>query len=282
MHRLNDIKDLKLMANTVRQDLIRMLAEAGSGHTAGPLGMADMMTALYLHFLRIDPKNPKDPDRDILILSNGHICPLQYVCMAEAGFFPKKELMTLRKLGSRLQGHPHRKSLPGLETTSGPLGCGISQACGIALAHRYDKKKSRIFVMTSDGEHEEGNTWEGVMLAAKYDLDIIAIMDRNRIQIGGDTEKVMPLDPVKEKYKAFNWKVYETDGHDMKKIVSTLQKALKQKGPRMIIAHTVPGKDISWIEGDHTWHGKTPSKEEAEKMLEELEKVRFKIIADKR
>ncbi len=282
MHRLNSIKDLKLMANTVRQDVIRCVSEAGSGHTAGPLGMADVMTALYFHFLNIDPKRPKDPNRDVLIISNGHIVPVQYACFANMGIISKKELMSLRKMGSKLQGHPHRSSLKFLETTSGPLGCGISQACGFALADKQDKRKRRIYVVTSDGEHEEGNTWEGVMFAAKYDLNMTVIMDRNHIQIGGDTGKIMPLKSLKAKYKAFNWKVIEIDGHNMKQMVKALQMAQRVKGPKMIIAKTVPGKGVKSIEGDYKWHGKVPKPEEKEQFLDELEKERFRIIADKR
>ncbi len=276
------IKDLKLMANTVRRDLIEMLAEAGSGHTAGSLGMVDVFTALYFKFLNINSKKPSWKERDILVLSNGHICPVQYACLARRGFFPVKELKSLRKLGSRLQGHPHRTSLPGLETTSGPLGSGLSQACGIALADRMDGRKRDIYCITSDGEHEEGNTWEGVMFAAKYNLDITCVMDRNRIQIGGDTESVMPLKSLKAKYKAFNWKVIEIDGNDMSAVVDALQRVQKIKGSKIIIAHTMPGKDVASIEGNHHWHGKVPNADEKEKFLEELEKVRFKIIAGRR
>ena len=283
MHRLHSIKDLKLMANTVRKDLLRAVSEAGSGHTAGPLGMADIFTALYFHFLNIDIKKPNDKNRDILVLSSGHICPVLYSCLKNIGVISDKQLLSLRKFGSKLQGHPHRGTIPFLETTSGPLGSGISQACGMALARRQDNIKGDIYVMTSDGEHEEGNTWEAVMLAKKYNLNITCIMDRNRIQIGGDTEKVMPLDSLKAKYKAFNWSVIEIDGNNMKQVINALKIAKRYtKGPKMIIANTVPGKDVKSIEGDYKWHGKAPNKEEKKQFLEELEKVRFKIIADKK
>lgn len=266
------IKDLDLKANKVRQLIIEMLVEAGSGHSAGPLGMADIFTAFYFHILNHDPKNPNLPDRDRLVLSNGHICPVQYATMALSGYFPIEELKTLRKINSRLQGHPHRTSLPGLETTSGPLGEGLSQAIGIALAGKLDKKSYYIYCLTSDGEHEEGNTWEAVMFAAKNKLNnLIQVIDRNYIQIDGNTENVMPLDPLKAKYESFNWNAIEIDGNNIKGFIEAIEKAkLEMDKPTIIIAKTVPGKGVSFIENDYLWHGKAPNKEEAAKALAEL------------
>src|SRR6202050_2174876 len=210
-------KALEEKANVIREDIIQMLEQAGSGHSAGPLGLADIFTALYFVVMKNDPKNPDWPERDILILSNGHCVPVRYATMAEAGYFDKQELMTLRKLGSRLQGHPERTKLPGMETTSGPLGCGLSQACGMSLAMRMDKIKDRwIYVVMGDGEQDEGNVWEAAMLAAKYKLNnVIAITDRNNIQIDGPTETVMPLEDLKKKWEAFGWHVLEIDGNDI-------------------------------------------------------------------
>jgi transketolase len=256
-----------------------MLVEAKSGHPGGPLGMADIFTAFYFHILNHNPKNPTWEDRDRLVLSNGHICPVQYATMAIAGYFPVDELKTLRKINSRLQGHPHRSSLPGLETTSGPLGEGLSEAIGIALAAKLDKKNYRIFCLTSDGEHEEGNIWEAVMFAGKNKLNnLIQVIDRNYIQIDGNTENIMPLDPLKAKYEAFNWNAIEIDGNDIKSFIETIEKAktLSDK-PTIIIAKTVPGKGVSFMENDYHWHGKPPNKEEAEKALTELRILRQQI-----
>lgn len=275
------LKDLKRKANKVRQLIIEMLVEAGSGHSAGPLGMADIFTAFYFYILNHDPKNPVLEDRDRLVLSNGHICPVQYATMALAGYFPLDELKTLRKINSRLQGHPHRTSLPGIETTSGPLGEGLSQAIGIALAGRIDKKLYYVYCLTSDGEHEEGNTWEAVMFAAKNKLNnLIQIIDRNYIQIDGNTENVMPLDPLKEKYESFNWNAIEVQGNDIKSFVEAIEKAkLETSKPTIIIAKTVPGFGVSFMENDYHWHGKPPNKEEAEKALAELKIEEEKLNA---
>jgi len=255
-----DVKHLEKRANEIRQDIILTLAEAGSGHSGGPLGMADIFTAFYFHILNHDPKNPDRKDRDRLVLSNGHICPVQYVTMAHAGYFPLTELMTLRKLGSRLQGHPHRGTLPGIETTSGPLGSGMSQAIGIALAARMDGAKYQTYCLTSDGEHNEGNTWEAIMFAGKEKLsNLTVVIDRNNIQIDGKTEAIMPLEPLRDKYEAFNWHVLEIDGHNMRAIVDAANeaKAIYEK-PTVIIAHTIPGKGVSYMEGDYRWHGTPP------------------------
>ena len=275
----NKLKDLELKANEARQLTIETLLTAGSGHSAGPLGMADIFTAFYFHILHHDPKNPEMPDRDRLILSNGHICPIRYVSMAQAGYFPIEELKTLRKINSRLQGHPHRTSLPGLETTSGPLGEGISQGIGIALAGKMDRKKYQVYVIASDGEHQEGNTWEAVMFAGKHKLNnLTLVIDRNNIQIDGFTEDVMPLEPLKAKYESFNWEVLEADGNNIQEFVNAVREARAvYEKPTVIIAHTIPGMGVSFMEKDFTWHGKTPDKEEAAKALNELRTLQGRI-----
>lgn len=266
------LQALEKKAREIRIDIIKMLVEAGSGHSAGPLGMADIFTALYFHILKLDPKKPDWEQRDRLVLSNGHICPVLYTTMAHAGFFPIEQLKTLRKLGSRLQGHPHRSALPGLETTSGPLGSGLSQACGMALSGKLNKASWRVICLTSDGEHDEGNTWEAVLFAGKYKIhNLTALMDRNNIQIDGFTENIMPLEPVRAKYEAFGWHVIEIDGHNMQQIIDAFNEAsaIFEK-PTMIIAHTVPGKGVSFMENRFEWHGKPPNKEEAEFALKQL------------
>jgi len=261
LQKLNDIRDLKLMANTIRQDIIIILTEAKSGHPGGSLGMADVFTALYFNILNVNPRKPDWEGRDYFVLSNGHICPVLYASMAHAGFFPTKELIKLRKFGSRLQGHPHKEALPGLETSSGPLGCGLSQAAGMAHGLKMDKKENHVFCVTSDGEHQEGNTWEGVLYAAKYKLDnLTVILDRNFIQIDGNTEDVMPLDSLKAKYQAFNWNVLEIHGNNMQEILDALNKSKESKGkPTMIIAKITPGKGVSFMENNYKWHGVTPN-----------------------
>lgn len=281
-------KELELKANQIRQLVIKMLIAAGSGHSAGPLDMADVFTCLFFGgILKYDPKNPDKLDRDRLVVSNGHICPVIYATMAEAGYFPMSELMTLRQFGSRLQGHPERTRLPGLETTSGPLGSGLSQATGMALGLKMDNNKhSRVFCITSDGEHDEGNTWEGIMLAGKYKLsNLTVILDRNNIQIDGNTENVMPLEPLAMKYQAFNWHVIEIDGHNMEEIISACNqaKAIFEK-PTVIIAHTIPGKGVDFIEYDFRWHGYDPhpetAKEDYKKALDELRTLRGQIRSE--
>ena len=277
------IERLETIANILREDIIRMLEKAGSGHSAGPLGLADIFTALYFEILKHDPKNPDWNERDILLLSNGHCAPVRYAAMAEAGYFDKKELMTLRKLGSRLQGHPERTKLPGLENTSGPLGSGLSQACGMSLAMRMDNTTHRwIFAVMGDGEQDEGNVWEAAMLAGKYKLsNIIAITDRNNIQSDGPTESVMPLEDLKEKWQAFGWHVIEIDGNDIEAVIdaANMAKAIVEK-PTMIIAHTVPGKGVDFMEYDFNWHGKPPDHEQAKKALHELRTLGGKIRSE--
>jgi transketolase len=274
------IEHLEIIANDIRQDIIRMLERAGSGHSAGPLGLADIFTALYFDILKHDPKKPDWPERDILVLSNGHCVPVRYATMAHAGYFERKELLTLRKLGSRLQGHPERTKLPGMETTSGPLGSGLSQACGMALALKMNSEhERRVYVVMSDGEQDEGNTWEAAMLAAKYKLNnITAITDRNNIQIDGPTETVMPLEDLKAKWEAFGWHVLEVNGNDIEAVIDacTMAKAIVDK-PIMIIAYTVPGKGVDFMEYDFNWHGKPPDHEQAKEALHELRTLGGKI-----
>lgn len=277
----NKLKDLELKAVEARELVIQTLVEAGSGHSAGPLGMADIFIAFYFHILNHDPKNPLWADRDRLVLSNGHICPIQYVTLAMAGYFPQEELKTLRKINSRLQGHPHRGALPGLETTSGPLGEGISQSIGMALAGKLDKKNYHVYCLTSDGEHQEGNTWEAIMSAAKFGLDnLTVVIDRNNIQIDGYTENVMPLEFLRAKYESFNWFVQEVDGHNIHAFVESINQArsVHQK-PSVIIAHTTPGKGVDFMENLPEWHGKPPNAEEANKALNELRTLQGKIEA---
>lgn len=277
------LKELELKADDIRQDIIKMLLAAGSGHTAGPLGLADIFTALYFDILKHDPKNPDWDERDILILSNGHCVPVRYATMAEAGYFPKEELATLRKLGSRLQGHPERVRLPGLESTSGPLGSGLSQAIGIALAHRMDKAKNRwVYVVMGDGEQDEGNVWEAAMLAGKEKLaNLVAITDRNNIQIDGPTEQVMPLEDFKAKWEAFGWHVIEINGNDIEAVIDAcaMAKAVENK-PTMIIAHTVPGKGVDFMEFDFTWHGHPPDAKQAKQALAELRTLQGQIRSE--
>lgn len=291
MNELNDdkLKELELKANQSRQLVMETLRDAGSGHSGGPLGMADIFAAFYFHILNHDPKNPDWPDRDRLILSNGHICPIRYVAMAMAGYFPVEELKTLRKIDSRIQGHPHRTSLPGLETTSGPLGEGLSQAIGIALAAKLDKKDYYTYVLTSDGEHQEGNIWEAAMFAGKMKLNkLIQVIDYNNMQIDGDVEDIMPLEPFKAKYEAFNWHAIDVDGNNIKEVVAAINEAHSVTDkPTILIAHTVPGKGVSYMENDYRWHGMPPDLkdvkgapikgEQTKKAIEELEAIRESI-----
>ena len=274
------MQDLQNKANEIRQDIIKMLLEAGSGHSAGPLGMADVFTSLYFgEVMSYDPKNPKWEERDRLILSNGHICPVLYATLAHAGFFPHDELMTLRKLGSRLQGHPERERLPGIETTSGPLGSGLAQASGYAYAAHMDSKKFRVFCVTSDAEHQEGNHWEAVAFAGKYNLsNLTALVDRNNIQISGFIEDVLPVEPLKAKYEAFNWAVLEVDGHNIEAIIDAINmsKAIHEN-PTVIICRTIPGKGVEFMENLPEWHGTSPNSEEAKKALHELRTLGGKI-----
>ncbi len=283
-----ETKKLEEKAEDIRETIIEMLVEAKSGHTAGPLGMADIFAAFYFHILKQDPKNPDWPERDRLILSNGHIVPVRYAAMAHAGYFPVKECMTLRKFGSRLQGHPERLRLPGLETTSGPLGEGLSQAAAMAYAFRMKIGRStsdfgqRVFCVMGDGEQDEGNVWEAVMWAGKQKLpNLTAVIDRNNIQIDGMTEDVMPLENLRAKYEAFNWHVLEVNGNDIAAFVAAVEEAdaIYEK-PVVIIAHTIPGKGVSEIEFDYHWHGKPPTKEEGKQFLKELRTMKGKVSGE--
>jgi transketolase len=277
------LKQLQKKAADIRIDIIKMLEEAGSGHTAGPLDLADVFTALYFEVLKHDPKNPDWDGRDMFVLSNGHTAPVHYATLAHAGYFPIKELMTLRKFGTRLQGHPERLRLPGVETTSGPLGSGLSQAAGMAKALAIDGVGHRwVYCVTSDGEMDEGNYWEGVMFAAKYDLhNLIVIVDRNNIQIDGPTEKVMPLEDLRAKWEAFGWHVQEIDGHNIESIIDacSMARAVVER-PSVIIAHTIPGKGVPFMEYDYHYHGMMHSDKEAKDALKALRTLKGKVSSE--
>ncbi len=276
------LKSLEEKAVVLRQEVIEMVSRAGSGHIAGPLGMADIFSALYFHVLKHNPKRPNWPERDRLILSNGHTCPIQYAALAHAGYFPKKELATLRQFGSRLQGHPHRGTLPGVETTSGPLGSGLSQACGVALAARLDGARHRVYCIMSDGEQQAGNTWEAAMFAARHRLsNVTAIVDRNNIQIDGMTENIMPIESLRAKYEAFNWHVLEIDGHNIEQFVDALHEARAiYERPTVVIAHTIPGKGVDFMEFDYHWHSKLFKPGEARTALAQLRTLEGKILSE--
>lgn len=277
------IKKLEETSCQLRQDVIGMLLEAKSGHSAGPLGMADIFAVLYFtDAIKHDPKNPELPARDRIVLSNGHICPIQYAAMARVGYFHVEELKTLRKFGTRLQGHPHREKLPGLEISSGPLGSGLSQAAGMALAFKMDKTKQHVICLMGDGELDCGQIWEAAMWAGKNKMDnLTAIIDRNNIQIDGFTEDVMPLEPLKEKFESFGWSVLEIDGNNVEDVYNAIYeaKAIFEK-PVCIIAHTIPGKGVDFMEFDFNWHGKPPAPEEGKKALEELRTLQGKIKSE--
>lgn len=275
------VKELRHKAYVLREDIIRMLEHAGSGHSAGPLGLAEIFAALYFDIMKLDPKNPDWDERDFFFLSNGHCVPIQYAAMAEAGFFPKEELMTLRRLGSRLQGHPERTKLPGLENTSGPLGSGLSQAAGVAYTLQYiDKQPHRwVYAVTGDGELDEGNIWEAAMFAGKNKLSqLVVFVDRNNIQIDGTTEQVMPLEDLHGKWESFGWHVQEIDGHNIESVIdaASMARAITNK-PSVIISHTIPGKGVDFMEYDYHWHGAPPNSEQAKEALHKLRTLDGKI-----
>lgn len=278
------LMQMEEMANTIRQDIIRMLEHAGSGHSAGPLGMADVLTALYFSILKHDPSNPDWDGRDRFLLSNGHTNPVLYATMARAGYFPVDELMTLRRFGSRLQGHPERAKLPGVETTSGPLGEGLSQGAGMAYVMKYidERPNQWVYVMMGDGELDEGNVWEAAMFAAKYKLsNLIAFIDRNNIQIDGSTEDVMPLEDLRGKWESFGWHVQEVDGNNIESIIdaAAMARAITNQ-PSVIIAHTIPGKGVDFMEYDYHWHGMPPNSEQAREALKKLRTLDGKIRSE--
>lgn len=274
------IEELYQISSDIRQSVIKMLEHAGSGHSAGSLGMADVFTALYFYILKHDPHKSNWLNRDRVILSNGHICPVWYATLAQAGYFDKKELFTFRQINSRLQGHPHYHSIPGVENTSGSLGQGLSQAIGVALALKMEGKPNQVYALLSDGEHQEGQTWESYLFASAQNLtNLTVLIDRNNIQIGGMTEDVMPLEKLKEKIESFNWHVIEIDGHNFEQIISACHQAQSdQVRPTAIICHTIPGKGVDFMEGRFDWHGKSPDKEQAKIALKQIRTLNHKII----
>ena len=272
-----DIKEVKNIAIDIRRSIITMLNKAGSGHTAGPLGMTDIFATLYFKVLKHNPANPNWEQRDRVILSNGHICPVLYATMAHSGYFPVDELLTLRRFGSRLQGHPHREHLNMLETSSGPLGSGLSQAIGMALADNITmgitKYKRYFYCFMGDGEMNEGQVWESLLLLNKYKLhNIIIIIDRNRIQIDGKTEDILPLEPFRDKLSAFNFNIQDIDGNNISEIYSAFITAkTNTNNANIIIANTIPGKGWKKIQGDYHWHGKAPDDKEKDDALKDLQ-----------
>jgi transketolase len=266
------IEELEKKAQGLRCDVVKMCHCAGSGHPGGSLSAADIVTALYFHFMRIDPKNPKWEDRDRFVMSKGHACPVQYAALARKGFFPEEVLWTLRQFESPLQGHPDMKSTRGLDMTSGSLGNGLSIGIGMALGGRISKKGFRVYVMLGDGELQEGLVWEGAMAASHFQLDnLTAIVDYNKLQIDGENVEVMGLEPLVGKWQQFGWQVIEIDGHNMAEIVKAIEQAQSTMGrPTVIIAHTVKGKGVSYMECAVEWHGRAPTQEELGKALSEL------------
>lgn len=269
---MNSFSDLEKIAKKVRILALESIAAAGSGHPAGSLSSADILVALYFKVMKHDPKNPDWEDRDRFVLSNGHICPALYAVLALRGYFPESELLSLRKIGSRLQGHPQKGKLPGIETTSGPLGSGLAQSVGIALGGRLDGKNFRVYCLTSDGEHNSGNHWEAVMVASKYKLsNLVVIVDKNGIQLSGKTDEIMPFGELEEKYRSFGFSVFSVNGHNLSQVIETFERAKEEKEkPVAIIAETLAGRGVSFMEGKWQWHGKAPTEEELRKASEEL------------
>lgn len=266
------IPDLENMAKQLRRHVITMIATAGSGHPGGSLSAADIVTALYFKVMHHDPENPQWPERDRFVLSKGHAAPILYAALAECGYFPVEELSTLRKLGSRLQGHTDRTLTPGVEMSAGSLGQGLSYGIGMALAGRLDKGNYRVYVLLGDGECDEGQVWEAAMFGPHHRIDnVTAIIDHNDLQLDGRVCDIMGIEPLADKWRAFNWNVLDINGHDMKEILGALKKAgeIKEK-PTVIIAHTVKGKGVSFMEGNVDFHGKAPNPQETEQALREL------------
>jgi len=280
MERLS-VPDLIRKSNDVRKDIINMLVEAGSGHPGGSLSAADIMVALYFNVMDHNPKDPFWKDRDRFVLSKAHVCPVLYAAMAEAGYFPVGELKTLRKMGSRLQGHTHMLKLPGVEVSGGSLGQGLSIAIGMAIGFKIDKKKQRVYCMMGDGETQEGSVWEAAMSAAHFKLDnLVGIVDVNGLQIDGRTNDVMNIEPMRKKWEAFGWNVLELDGHDMESILDAFAGAMEIKGkPTVLLASTVKGKGVSFMENNAEWHGQAPTKEQGRIALDDLERARHEIEA---
>jgi transketolase len=268
-----DVKALCQIANALRQTILRTIAQAGSGHPGGSLSMVELLTGLYWHALRHDPKRPEWPERDLFLLSKGHGCPALYVVLAEWGYFPKTELSTLRKYPTRLQGHPERGTVPGIEISSGSLGQGLSMANGIALADRLDQRQRRIYCLMGDGEIQEGQVWEAAMTAHHYHLDTVtAIIDANQLQQNGPVKTVQDIEPLPEKWRAFGWHTIEIDGHDLAQVLSAYDEVKTVKGkPQAIVARTVKGKGVSFMELNHAWHGVAPKPDELERALKELQ-----------
>ncbi|MFZ1721893.1 MAG: transketolase [Microgenomates group bacterium] len=273
---LGELQQISLLA---RKHVIEMLVEAGSGHSAGSLGMADVFTAMYFQVLKHSPRNPDWDERDRLILSNGHICPIWYVALSLSGYFDVEELKTLRKLNSRLQGHPHLGSLPGIENTAGPLGQGLSQAAGLALGFKMDAKPNRVYCLMSDGEQQEGQNWEAYMFAGARRLNNLTVLiDRNNIQIDGFTEDIMPLQPFKHKLEAFRWNVLDIDGHNIEHVIDACNQAKStQEQPTAIICNTIPGKGVDFMENMVEWHGQSPDKKQAREALDDLRTLQGRI-----
>lgn len=266
------LQQLQSIAKVIRRDIVTMLGEAGSGHPGGSLSAADILTTLYFEVMRINPEQPKWPERDRFVLSKGHAAPVLYAALAERGYFEPAELKTLRKLGSRLQGHPDMKKLAGVDMSTGSLGQGLSAANGMALAGKLDKMDYRVYVLLGDGEIQEGQVWEAAMLASHYKLDnLTAFLDYNGLQIDGPTEEVMSPGSLADKWRAFGWHVLEIDGHDIKQILESVEKAKEATGqPTLVLAHTVKGKGVTFMENQVGWHGKAPSEEQVQQALAEL------------
>lgn len=276
------LKDLAYRATQIRKAILNMLLKAGSGHTAGPLGMTDVFTALYFAVAKHNPEKPDWAGRDRILVSNGHICPVWYATLSAAGYFPESELATFRKINSRLQGHPQLGSLPGVENTGGPLGQGLSQGAGIAKAFKIDGSRQRVYVVTSDGEHQEGQTWEAYMFAGAHRLNNLTVLiDRNNIQIDGYTEDIMPLQPFKTKLEAFRWNVLDIDGHNLESIIDACHQAqATQEQPTAIICNTIPGKGVEFMQDLPEWHGRIATKDETKDALQQLRTLHGNIICE--